>query len=62
MNVFTVITFLGGLGAIVSFLFGARAVVRYGSLEEPCGLACWTWRGIFTFCVFMTILSAPLSR
>jgi len=62
MNIFTFLAFMGGLGAIGSFVLGARAMVRYGSIGERCDGTCWTWRGVFSFCVFMTILAAPLSH
>lgn len=60
MNVFTFLACVGGLGAIGSFVLGARAMGHNGDLGY-CDGSCWTWRGVFTFCVFVTILAAPLS-
>jgi hypothetical protein len=62
MNTFTFLAVVGGLGAIGSFVLGARAMLRNGALEDQCDGTCWTWRGIFSFCVFMTILAAPLAN
>lgn len=62
MNIFTFLAFAGGLGAIGSFILGVRAMARYGTVGERCDGTCWTWRGVFTGFVFLTILAAPLSR
>jgi hypothetical protein len=60
MNVFTLLAIVGGLGAIGSFVIGARAMARNSELGY-CDGSCWTWRGVFSFWVFLTILSAPLA-
>lgn len=58
MNGFAYLAILGDVGAVLSFIFGSRAMARYG---EKCGRVCWTWRAILLTCVFLTILSAPLA-
>ena len=58
LNIFTLLAYAGGFGAIGSFYFGSRAMTRYG---ERCGRVCWAWRSLFMFCVFLTILTAPLA-
>jgi hypothetical protein len=58
MNAFTYFAMLGGLGVVMSFYFGARAMAHYG---DQCGRTCWAWRSVFMTCVFVTILSAPLA-
>ena len=59
MNTFALLTFVGTMGVIVSFLSGARAMTRHnGSLGEKTSLA---WRMVFDLTVFTTILAAPLA-
>jgi hypothetical protein len=61
MNVFNVLVALCGLGAVGSFLMGARAAVNHGRRQEY-GVSGWTWHSVFKFFVFLTILAAPLSH
>jgi hypothetical protein len=58
MNFFTLMTMLGGAGAVVSFLCGVAAKLRYGEIGYP-GVIVWTtWHKVFEFAVGVTILSA----
>jgi hypothetical protein len=62
MNTFTLLTLLGGAGVIVSFLSGVRAMVRHGTVGHRTSAEWMAWREVFQGAVFLTILSAPLSR
>lgn len=62
MNTFTLLTFLGGFGVIVSFFSGVRAVVRNGEVGHRCSAEWMAWRTLFYLSVFLTILAGPLSR
>jgi len=62
MNTFTLLTFMGGLGVIVSFLSGNRAMVHMGAVGHRCSAEVMMWRFVFDMSVFLTILSALLSR
>jgi len=62
MNTFGLLTFLGAMGVIISFLSGARAMAHHGQggyLGERTSIA---WRMVFDLTVFVTILAAPLAR
>jgi hypothetical protein len=61
MNLFSFLTFLGGVLTIVSFLSGMRAIVRNRS-EGRCNAEWAQWRVVFQGAVFLTILAAPLSH
>ncbi|MCI3951204.1 MAG: hypothetical protein K0R53_701 [Burkholderiales bacterium] len=61
MIVFNLVAVLAGLAAIGAFFMGARAVVNHGRAQEY-GVSGWTWHSVFNFFVFLTILTAPLSR
>ena len=59
MNTFALLTFVGTMGVIISFLSGARAMTRHnGSLGEKTSVA---WRVAFGLTVLIIILAAPLS-
>ena len=59
MNTFALLTFIGTMGVIISFLSGARAMTRHnGSLGEKTSVA---WRMVFDLTVFTTIFAAPLA-
>lgn len=61
MNLFSFLTFMGGVLTIISYLSGMRAIVR----NRPAGRcnAEWEqWRVVFQGAVFLTILAAPLSH
>jgi hypothetical protein len=62
MNTFMLLTTLGGIGVIISFLSGARAMVSAGDGGHPRGRAAIAWRMVFDMTVFLTILAAPLAR
>lgn len=62
MNIFTFLTFLGGLGVILSFVSGVRAMVRHGDVGHRSSAEWMAWRVVFQAAVFLTILSAPLSH
>lgn len=60
MNLFCFLALLGGFGAIGSFLLGSRVTSRYSYREVAA--SGWSWEGVFTTLVFLTILAAPLSH
>jgi hypothetical protein len=62
MNTFTLLTTLGALGVIASFMSGVRAMRRYGDGRCTRGTASIAWRMVFDMTVFLTILAAPLAR
>ena len=61
MNLFYFLALLGGFGAIASFLLGSRATSRNSYSQQELTSSGWTWHGVFTSFVFLTILAAPLS-
>ncbi|MBI3916929.1 MAG: hypothetical protein HY322_07970 [Betaproteobacteria bacterium] len=59
MNTFALLTFVGTMGVIISFLSGVRAMARHGGYAgERASIA---WRMVFDLTVFTTILAAPLA-
>jgi hypothetical protein len=61
MNFFSLLTFLGGVLTIVSFVSGTRAIVRHRSVAR-CNAEWAQWRVVFQGAVYLTILAAPLSH
>ena len=62
MSFFNCLALLGGFGAIGSFLLGARATTRYTYKQQEITAPGWSWQGVFSAFVFLTILAAPLSH
>jgi len=62
MNIFTLLTLLGGLGVIASFFSGVRAMIRNGQVGHGSSADWMGWRVVFQGAVYVTILAAPLSR
>jgi hypothetical protein len=62
MSFFNCLALLGGPGAIGSFLLGSRATSRYGLKRQELTASGWSWEGVFTAFVFLTILAAPLAH
>lgn len=62
MSFFYCLALLGGFGAIGSFLLGARATREYAYKQQYVTASGWSWHGVFTAFVFLTILAAPLSH
>lgn len=62
MSFFDCLALLGGFGAIGSFLLGFRATSRNNYTQQELTDSSWSWHGVFTFFVFLTILTAPLTR
>jgi hypothetical protein len=62
MNAFTLLTILGGCGVVFSFFSGMRAMVTNSTVGRRRSAEWMAWRVVFQGAVFLTILSAPLSR
>jgi hypothetical protein len=62
VNIFTFLTFLGGIGAVVTFFCGVKAMLRHGQVGHRSGLQWMSWHFLFEIATFATILAAPLSR
>lgn len=62
MNIFTFMTFVGGIGAVVTFVCGVKAMLRHGEVGHRSGLQWMSWHFLFEVATFATILAAPLSR
>ena len=62
MNAFTILTLLGALATIFSFLCGVRAMNRSGDVMGGSSPQWMIWRVIFQAATFAVILSAPLSH
>lgn len=58
MNFFTLLTILGGTGAVVSFMCGVAAKLRYGEFGYRGTTVATSWHKVFDFAVGVTILSA----
>jgi len=59
MNTFALLTFIGTMGVLISFISGTRAMTRHsGSVGERTSIA---WRMMFDLTVFTTIFAAPLA-
>jgi len=61
MNTFTLLTFMGGLGVVISFFSGDRAMAHMGKVGHRCSAEVTMWRFVFDTSVFLTILAALLS-
>ena len=62
MSWFSCLALLGGFGAIGSFMLGYRATSRYGMKQQELTASGWSWQGVFTGFVFLTILASPLAH
>jgi hypothetical protein len=62
MNGFMLLTLLTGLGTIVSFASGVRAMIRNGQVGHRSSAEWMAWRVVFQGAAFVTVLAALLSR
>jgi hypothetical protein len=62
VNIFTFLIFLGGIGAVITFVLGVKAMLRHGEVGHRSGLEWMSWHFLFEVATFATILAAPLSR
>ena len=60
MNLFSLLTILGGMGAIYAYFRGVTSAIGYS--HTPAGAAVRSkWHRVFDFCVSLTILAALTS-
>jgi hypothetical protein len=61
VNAFSLLTFLGSGGVVISFLSGSRAMARYGQVSTIGKTITAAWRVVFYLAVFTTLLAAPFA-
>ena len=62
MSTFTVIAIMAGIGTLVTFFCGVKAMSRYGEFAHQRGTIWIKWHFLFEVTTFATILAAPLAR
>jgi hypothetical protein len=55
---FTLLTILGGIATVATFVCGSTAMLRYGGFGHVANSVRGSWHRAFDLCVGITILSA----